>query len=197
MSEDVKSVLEGLEPLPLPKEVESADDVSIVDIMADLARLTKNAGKASIRASSVAELTGERVDELKASFEALVQAKEDELIDVRSELVKSREQIRALALGICDVADVVAAASSAVEREGDDRAGELVGTLREQVSRILLRLDVIPTAESRGPFNPGLHECLDEVEHSEIASHHIVEVVRQGYRHAGEVLRIARVTVAR
>lgn len=55
-------------------------------------------------------------------------------------------------------------------------------------------VEVIPTD---GEFDPNIHEAISQVDHKNVESGHIVEVMRQGYRIDDRVIRPALVIVAR
>jgi molecular chaperone GrpE len=57
-----------------------------------------------------------------------------------------------------------------------------------------LEIQEISTSEE---FNPELHEAIAQVESSERASGHIVDVVNKGYLFKGKVIKFAQVTVAK
>jgi molecular chaperone GrpE len=51
--------------------------------------------------------------------------------------------------------------------------------------------------EAKGqPFDPNLHEAVSQIETDEVPSHHVVEVVQEGYLLRDMVLRPSRVVVA-
>jgi len=55
-------------------------------------------------------------------------------------------------------------------------------------------VELIPV---EGEFNPNIHEAISQIEHPELESGKIVEVMRQGYKISERVIRPALVIIAR
>jgi molecular chaperone GrpE len=87
----------------------------------------------------------------------------------------------------------------ALEHMDDDPESVAEG-VRAIYRRLLSQLEAqgVNQFESRGePFDPKLHEAVTSVESDEHEPDTIVDELRRGYRWGDEVLRPARVTVAR
>jgi molecular chaperone GrpE len=95
-----------------------------------------------------------------------------------------------------ELADNLERALGAAEEDRDGlRKG--VELIAQQLQAKLKRFGVEPI-EARGEeFDPKRHEALMLVDSDAVDSHHVVDVVQQGYMLGGDVLRPARVTVAR
>ena len=79
----------------------------------------------------------------------------------------------------------------------DEAKNLLVGVemTRTQMMTVLSREGVEPI-DSSGTFDPALHQAVDTVETDEIAPGQILETVKNGWTHRGNVLRYAHVKVA-
>jgi molecular chaperone GrpE len=82
---------------------------------------------------------------------------------------------------------------------GDDAAGFRKGVelIAQQLQLKLRRFGVEPLEVAGQPFDPQRHEAVLVVDAAGTESQHVVDVVQRGYTLRGEVLRPARVTVAR
>lgn len=87
----------------------------------------------------------------------------------------------------------------ALEAPGGDEAGLRKGVelIAQQLQAKLRRFGVEPMTARGQEFDPTRHEALMAVDTDTVPSHHVVEEVQRGYLLNGEVLRPARVTVAR
>jgi molecular chaperone GrpE len=87
----------------------------------------------------------------------------------------------------------------ALAAPGDDveavRKG--VGLIAQQLQAKLQRFGVEPIDAQGQEFDPTRHEAVLVVDTDDAGSHTVVDVVQRGYTLHGEVLRPARVTVAR
>ncbi len=61
----------------------------------------------------------------------------------------------------------------------------------------ILEGEGVETIPVDGEFNPSIHEAISQIDHPEIESGRIVEVMRQGYKIGEKVIRPAMVVVAR
>jgi molecular chaperone GrpE len=96
---------------------------------------------------------------------------------------------------ILELADNLERALAAPEEEQSLRRG--VELILQQLQVKLRRFGVEPM-ETRGrEFDPTRHEAILMVDAPEVESQHVVDEVQRGYLLHGDVLRPARVTVAR
>ena len=72
-----------------------------------------------------------------------------------------------------------------------------VELIHQQLQALLKRFGLEPIEAAGRPFDPQQHDAVLVVEAENVASHHVVDVVQNGYTLHGEVLRPARVTVSR
>lgn len=87
------------------------------------------------------------------------------------------------------------ALEAAAEDGGALRKG--VELIAQQLQAKLRRFGVEPLEVQGQEFDPTRHEAVLMVDTDRVPSHHVVDVVQRGYALHGEVLRPARVTVAR
>ncbi len=82
---------------------------------------------------------------------------------------------------------------------GEDATGLRKGVelIAQQLQAKLRRFGVEPLEAEGAAFDPQRHEAVMVVESAGAESQHVVDVVQRGYTLHGEVLRPARVTVAR
>lgn len=66
-----------------------------------------------------------------------------------------------------------------------------------QLEQLLQQYDVVPINEAGQPFNPVLHEAVATVEDETAGSGLVVEVMQAGYRIGDQVIRPAKVKVAK
>jgi molecular chaperone GrpE len=87
----------------------------------------------------------------------------------------------------------------ALAAPGDDATGLRKGVelIAQQLQLKLRRFGVEPLEAEGVPFDPQRHEALLVVDAAGVDSQQVVNVVQRGYTLHGEVLRPARVTVAR
>jgi molecular chaperone GrpE len=87
----------------------------------------------------------------------------------------------------------------ALEAPGEDAAGLRKGVelIAQQLQMKLRRFGVEPLEALGQAFDPQRHEAILVVDASDVESQRVVDVVQRGYTLHGEVLRPARVTVAR
>ena len=133
--------------------------------------------------AQVAELTGD------------LQRVHAEYANYRKRVERDRELIREMAIGsalteLLPVLDDIGRAREHNELEGAFRA---VG---EAVEAAAARLGLERFGEANDPFDPSMHEALTSEERDDIVEPTVIAVYQVGYRHAGRVLRPARVAVA-
>ena len=114
-----------------------------------------------------------------------------------------REQASAARAGkreiILALLDTLDGFERALEHSKDDPASIVEG-VRAIHRRLLRQLEAqgVTQFKSRGePFDPNLHEAVASVESDEYESDIVVDELQRGYRWGDEVLRPARVRVAR
>ncbi|HBE90299.1 MAG: nucleotide exchange factor GrpE [Candidatus Andersenbacteria bacterium RIFCSPHIGHO2_12_FULL_46_9] len=66
-----------------------------------------------------------------------------------------------------------------------------------QLEQLLHQYEVVPINESGQPFNPILHEAVATVKDDAVSSGSVVEVMQTGYRIGDQVIRPAKVKVAK
>ena len=98
-------------------------------------------------------------------------------------------------LEMLELADNLERALAAAEDASSLRKG--VELTHQQLQAALKRFGVEAIEAGGGEFDPARHEAVLMVDSQDVESHRIVDVVRRGYTLHGEVLRPARVTVAR
>lgn len=65
-----------------------------------------------------------------------------------------------------------------------------------QLEQLLQEHGIAPIAETGVPFNPGLHEAIEEVKDEKTKSGFVLEIVQAGYKLGDSVLKPARVKVS-
>jgi molecular chaperone GrpE len=172
-------------------------------------------GAATVQAedtvASVADDTAELVVEADAverdlaslsgdadNYRADLQRVQAEYANYRKRVERDREAVRDGAVG-----SVLAELLPVLDDIGRaEQHGELVGGFRvvaDQLAAAVARLGLEPFGAVGDPFDPALHEALAHVpapEGAEPGEPVCAEVYQPGYRHAGRVLRPARVVVA-
>jgi molecular chaperone GrpE len=98
-------------------------------------------------------------------------------------------------LEMLELSDNLERALAAAEDASPLRKG--VELTYQQLQAALKRFGVEPVEAAGSEFDPARHEALLMVDSQDVESHRVVDVVRRGYTLHGEVLRPARVTVAR
>ena len=67
----------------------------------------------------------------------------------------------------------------------------------KQLEQLLIQYDVAPIKADGAQFDPNLHEAVDSVKNKKFTSGHIIEVLQPGYTIDDEVIRPAKVKVAK
>lgn len=83
---------------------------------------------------------------------------------------------------------------------GDQAESEFVRGIRliyNNLRQVLQKFGVAEIDALRQPFDPTRHMAIGQVETTEVASGHVVEVAEKGYASNGSVIRPARVIVAK
>ncbi len=133
--------------------------------------------------AQIAELTGD------------LQRVHAEYANYRKRVERDRELIRELAIGsalveLLPVLDDIGRAREHDELEGAFR------TVGEALEAATARLGLERFGEPNDPFDPSLHEALTSEDRDDVSEPTVIAVYQAGYRHAGRVLRPARVAVA-
>jgi len=133
--------------------------------------------------AQIAELTGD------------LQRVHAEYANYRKRVERDRELIRELAIGsalveLLPVLDDIGRAREHDELEGAFR------TVGEALEAATARLGLERFGEPNDPFDPSLHEALTSEDRDDVPEPTVIAVYQAGYRHAGRVLRPARVAVA-
>lgn len=87
---------------------------------------------------------------------------------------------------------------SVVHQETMDRDGllQVVRMLQWQLNELLKKEGLSPVATVGEPFDPYVHEAIEQVASDEYGEGTVVEEVRKGYKQGDETLRPARVKVS-
>ncbi|HCJ10790.1 MAG TPA: nucleotide exchange factor GrpE [Clostridiales bacterium] len=80
---------------------------------------------------------------------------------------------------------------------GDDAAREGFALIHRQLLKVLSDEGVKPIESVGRPFDPALHEAVAVETREDVKAETVVEELQKGYTYGGEVLRCARVRVAR
>lgn len=133
--------------------------------------------------AKVAELTGD------------LQRVHAEYANYRKRVERDRELVREAAVGavLADLLGILDDLDRAREH------GELEGAFRtvgEALESALAKAGLERFGAEDEPFDPTLHEALSTQERDGVTEPTVVAVYQAGYRHAGRVLRPARVAVA-
>lgn len=192
---NLDELLDELEPVS-PEELDHRDDGQFDTLhtsLAEMLRLAERTAKAGYRAGQSTEHVGEQVTALREFVESEVRAKEEDLREVRSKVGELTDERDRLIRALMEAADLTASASGAARNELDEKVAGRFERLHAHVEKVLKRAGLEPMATHGESFNPEYHEAIDQVPSNNLDPRSILEVVRQGYRYRGEVVRIARV----
>jgi molecular chaperone GrpE len=108
-------------------------------------------------------------------------------------------QARSIAEVLREVLELADNLQRALDAPQDDAAGLRRGVelIAQQLQAKLRRFGVEPMEVRGREFDPTQHEAVLAVDSDSLPSHSVVDEVQRGYLLNGEVLRPARVTVAR
>lgn len=117
----------------------------------------------------------------------------------RTERDRQMDQVRGQARLMGELLEVLDTFDKALEVEYKtvEQAREGVIRILTQLTRVLKAQGLEPVPSVGQPFNIRLHEALTTVENDEVAPDTIVEETTRGYTLKGELLRPAKVIVAR
>ncbi len=109
---------------------------------------------------------------------------------------RERSVRRNMLLGVLDALDNVDRAVA--HQETMDREGlqQVVRMLQWQLNEVLKNEGLSPVPTVGEPFDPYVHEAIEQVASNEYGEGTVVEEVRKGYRQGDETLRPARVKVS-
>jgi len=79
----------------------------------------------------------------------------------------------------------------------DDVWAQGVLHVARQLDQLLSQYDVVPINQSGQPFDPVLHEAVATVKNKAVSSGYVVEVLQSGYKLGEQVIRPAKVKVAK
>lgn len=135
------------------------------------------------------------VDAKVAELTADLQRVHAEYANYRKRVERDRELVREAAVGavLADLLGILDDLDRAREH------GELEGAFRtvgEALESALAKAGLERFGAEDEPFDPTLHEALSTQERDGVTEPTVVAVYQAGYRHAGRVLRPARVAVA-
>ena len=110
----------------------------------------------------------------------------------------AKEAMEGLVLELLPIVDNFARAAAADQgSEGHDDYVAGMRLVEKQLESVLERIGVEPIEAKGKPFDPEVHEALQVVDTNEVAPNHVVSELARGYRMRGDVVRAARVVVAR
>ena len=194
----MQSILERTRPIDMPEASGEAyaDQQSTYAVLEEVLRITQKAGKSGFKTSQSVELIQERIGTLEQMFRDQVQARQRDLETERAKLGEQSEENKRLLQASVEVADLSAAALNAARRHSSPEVIREVEILFREVMRTLHRAGIETTAEAGQLQDPEYHEVVDAVDVEGRRRGEIIEIVRQGYRYRGAVLRIAKVVIA-
>jgi molecular chaperone GrpE len=152
---------------------------------------------------------GGEVEALRAAlFQAEAKAAEhwEAFLRCRADLENYRKRVerdleRRVRMGKSDLVlpllEVVDNFQLALEVEDDAGLRAGVEVIFRQLQKLLAMQGVEPVACVGEPFDPALHEAVAVCERPDLAEDTVTHEIRRGYRMQGELLRAARVRVAR
>lgn len=145
-----------------------------------------------------AAIVEDELNEVQAQIAELtsdLQRVHAEYANYRKRVERDRELIRELAIGsaLAELLPILDDIGRAREHNELDGAFRSVG---EALEAVATRLGLEIFGEVNDPFDPSLHEALTSEEREGISEPTVITIYQAGYRHAGRVLRPARVAVA-
>lgn len=199
---NLDDVLRSLEPIDLEPSPEGSDDeptelTTISDALRQMITLGKKVGKSEFRTGQAASLMSSRLDQLEEQFGQQLRDRENDLKEARRQVGALDEANERFVVGLIQIADLVDSALHAAEVEADAGTREDLDRLGREIRKVLKRLGLEALAAEGEPQNPEFHEVVSDADATDAQRGMIIEVIRQGYRYAGEVHRIAKVIVAK
>lgn len=192
---ETENATEAEAPVETPAEGEAQDEATHGEPQGE-----SGADDLEARLVAAEQARDEYLDALqreRAAFDNFRKRATKERMDA---LDRGAEQVCANLLGVLDNLGYALAAA-----EGEERVAKGVQMVSEQLMAVLAEagLEVVPGVGA--PFDPQIHEALQQVEASEASEAGetrsdepvVVEVFRTGYRFKGRTLRPASVKVAK
>ncbi len=105
--------------------------------------------------------------------------------------------LRQLAADLLPIQDNFERALEGAESSASEAFREGVELIRQELLRALEAHDIRPMKALGEPFDPKLHDAVQQIETDDESDGLVVEVVQKGYLHGDVVLRPARVVVGR
>jgi molecular chaperone GrpE len=190
-------ILESLERIDFPEDQNTGNDLeTLSDSLRRMVTLGERLGKAEFRASQNAEHIGDRLDALEEQLQSQLASREEELKSERQKIGEYEEEVHDLVVGLIQIADLISAGRGAARQETDQPGRDLIARLADEIEKILRRLGLEPLASKGDQHDAQFHEPVARESTPEADSREILEVVKQGYRYNGRVLRVAKVVIA-
>lgn len=190
-------VLAELRPLDLGRTEDRGAGRSLYEALERMYKLADKVGKTGFRASQATEMLATRLDGMVVLLEEQVGAREQDLRIERERIGQLREEQDRVVRALVEVLDLATAASAAVKRESGHKLGKRFDLLLRQMLDACARCGLDQTAEASQAYDPDFHEAVEEIDTPAGRAREIVEVIRQGYRYRGRLVRVAKVTVTR
>lgn len=195
---DLEAILTSLERIEFPEKAESgAEAETLLSSFRRMMVIGEKLGRAEFRASQNAEHIAERLDSLEEQFQSQLETRETELREERRKVGELLDEVQALLVGLVQIADLVSAGRAASQAEAERHEVQLIQRLADEIDRILRRVGLEPLAKPGEMHDPQFHEPVAEERSTQARSREILEVVKQGYRYSGRVLRVAKVVIAK
>jgi molecular chaperone GrpE len=109
---------------------------------------------------------------------------------------RERRAKRDVLLGVLDTLDNVDRAMAHQETMDRDGLQQVVRMLQWQLNELLKNEGLSPVPTVGEPFDPYVHEAIEQVASNDYDEGTVVEEVRKGYKQGDETLRPARVKVS-
>lgn len=193
----LEDILRDLRPLEVADSAREFTGMTVYESLQKLIAVSEKLGKFEFRAAEASEFTARRLTEIAELFEQQVRAREEELRHERRRIGDLEETVEAVLGTVTELMDLVNSAADAARRDLGAEHVEHLARLLGELLKVCKKLGLEPTAAVGQRYDPDLHESIDEVDSSSIPAGHLAEVVRQGYRFRGRVVRIAKVVTAR
>jgi len=190
-------ILSELSPIELSDANDQVVERTLFDSYARMIELGEKVGKTGLRATQSTELIGERLDRLDEESADQLRERELDLKKERERLGELEDRGQQLVESLIQVTDLSRAAATAAGREVGEECTNLFTMLNTEAERICKRVGLEETASVGEKLAPEFHEVAEEVDRLGHAATEIIEIVRQGYRYRGKVVRIAKVVIAR
>ena len=99
--------------------------------------------------------------------------------------------------GLLPIVDGLEAVRALISQTGEEQWRRGISMFSEKLLEHLAAFGLQATAQVGEPFDPTVHEALAAAEDRGVGEGCVCEVVQQGWRYGGKLLRFARVVVAR